>query len=156
MNLQKLQQAISGFKTYLRSKKSLDALYKWESLFHFQQNWEVAAPDFGIMYDKSLQNSVTKRLWKADQYVPKKMMSLFIEMDVDYVQHPVFGVAVPQSCPDVPSEVLNPRDTWADKAAYDAQADSLAMEFVNNFAQFADQASDDIMAGAPKASSVQA
>lgn len=87
MNLQKLQQAILAFKTYLGSIKSSDQLYKWESLFFFQQNWDMESPDFREMYHKSLQNSVTKRLWKADQYVPKQMMSLFIEMDTDYVQH---------------------------------------------------------------------
>jgi ATP-dependent phosphoenolpyruvate carboxykinase len=39
-----------------------------------------------------------------------------------YDADPVFGVMVPRSCPDVPNEVLRPRDTWPDKAAYDAQA----------------------------------
>jgi phosphoenolpyruvate carboxykinase (ATP) len=34
---------------------------------------------------------------------------------VEYIPHPVFGILVPQSCPDVPAEILNPRDTWADK-----------------------------------------
>ena len=87
MNLQKIQQSIADFKTYLSSSKSEDQLYKWESLFHFQQNWDLEAPEFLEAYDKSLHNSVTKRLWKADQYVPKKMMSLFIKMDADYVKH---------------------------------------------------------------------
>src|SRR5690606_38607973 len=37
----------------------------------------------------------------------------------DFVPHPNFGVLVPQSCPDVPAEVLNPKDTWGDKTDYD-------------------------------------
>src|SRR5205085_5518460 len=41
---------------------------------------------------------------------------------VETVIDPIFGVAIPQHVPGVPNEVLNPRDTWADKAAYDAQA----------------------------------
>jgi phosphoenolpyruvate carboxykinase (ATP) len=42
--------------------------------------------------------------------------------DVTFTPHPVFKVAVPSSVPDVPTEVLDPRQTWADKGAYDAQA----------------------------------
>ncbi|OYV71370.1 MAG: hypothetical protein B7Z72_06870 [Gemmatimonadetes bacterium 21-71-4] len=55
---------------------------------------------------------------------------------------PVFGLHVPTAIAGVPWEVLRPRDTWADKAAYDAQAAKLAGMFRANFAQF-DQAVDD-------------
>jgi phosphoenolpyruvate carboxykinase (ATP) len=47
----------------------------------------------------------------------------------------IFGIAVPQSCPGVPSEILNPRNTWKDKAAYDAKAHELAAMFEKNFAE---------------------
>jgi phosphoenolpyruvate carboxykinase (ATP) len=67
-----------------------------------------------------------------------------------YSQDPVFGLAIPDSCPNVPSEFLNPRGTWADKAAYDATAHKLASMFVENFGKFADQASEEILAAAPK------
>jgi len=53
--------------------------------------------------------------------------------DVTFERHPVFNVEVPTSCPGVLSEVLDPRGTWADKAAYDAQAAKLARMFVDNF-----------------------
>ncbi|MBI3742467.1 MAG: phosphoenolpyruvate carboxykinase (ATP) [Chloroflexi bacterium] len=46
---------------------------------------------------------------------------------------PVFGFQVPTQCPDVPSEVLIPRNTWADKSAYDEKAKILAREFIKNF-----------------------
>lgn len=49
---------------------------------------------------------------------------------------PVFRVEVPQSCPEVPAEVLLPRNTWADKGAYDAKAKELATLFKENFAKF--------------------
>ena len=49
---------------------------------------------------------------------------------------PVFGLAIPTSCEGVPSEVLNPRATWADPAAYDAQAQKLAEMFRSNFSKF--------------------
>jgi phosphoenolpyruvate carboxykinase (ATP) len=65
--------------------------------------------------------------------------------------HPVFGVQVPESCPGVPSEVLDPRATWKDKAAYDAKASQLARMFVENFKQFEDQASGEVKSAAPKA-----
>jgi phosphoenolpyruvate carboxykinase (ATP) len=50
--------------------------------------------------------------------------------------HPVFGVMVPASCPDVPAEFLDARGMWSDKAAYDAAARSLAARFNRNFEKF--------------------
>ncbi|HRO42524.1 MAG TPA: phosphoenolpyruvate carboxykinase (ATP) [Flavipsychrobacter sp.] len=70
--------------------------------------------------------------------------------NVAYVPHPVFGVLVPQACPNVPAEILNPRDTWSDKEAYDKKANELAQLFVKNFAKYADQANDEIRSAAPK------
>lgn len=62
---------------------------------------------------------------------------------------PVFNLAYPTQCPDVPTELLNPRDSWADKAAYDATAAKLANQFVNNFEQYASGVSPEILAAAP-------
>jgi phosphoenolpyruvate carboxykinase (ATP) len=70
--------------------------------------------------------------------------------NVDYEVHPVFGLNMPKSCPGVPSEMLNPRMTWADKEGYDKKAAELAALFVENFAQYADQANEEILAAAPK------
>lgn len=50
--------------------------------------------------------------------------------------HPIFQVLVPDSCPGVPSEVLDPRQTWADKAAYDETAQDLANRFAKNFSKY--------------------
>jgi phosphoenolpyruvate carboxykinase (ATP) len=71
---------------------------------------------------------------------------------VEYKTDPIFGVQVPTSCPDVPSEVLTPRHTWSDGQAYDQQAHKLAGMFNENFKQFADQASAEIKAAGPTVS----
>jgi phosphoenolpyruvate carboxykinase (ATP) len=71
--------------------------------------------------------------------------------NVTYENHPVFGYAMPTTCPNAPTELLNPRNTWADKAAYDAQANKLANMFVKNFEQYANGVSAEILDAAPKA-----
>jgi phosphoenolpyruvate carboxykinase (ATP) len=69
---------------------------------------------------------------------------------VTYTVDPIFNVSVPDSCPGVPSEVLKPREVWADKAAYDKTAKELAARFVKNFANFSGMPASVINAG-PKA-----
>ncbi|AWG20450.1 phosphoenolpyruvate carboxykinase (ATP) [Flavobacterium faecale] len=73
------------------------------------------------------------------------------ELDaVAYKNHTVFGVAIPQSCPNVPAEILNPKDTWSDQDLYDTKAKELAAKFQANFKQFSSYANEEILAGAPK------
>jgi phosphoenolpyruvate carboxykinase (ATP) len=55
---------------------------------------------------------------------------------VEFVIEPAFGLHIPVSCPDVPQEILNPRNVWGDKFAYDRQAADLAGRFEKNFRQF--------------------
>ena len=61
----------------------------------------------------------------------------------------VFGLCVPTTCPDVPNEVLMPRNTWADRAAYDNYAQKLASMFRENFAKYEDIVSDEVKAAGP-------
>jgi phosphoenolpyruvate carboxykinase (ATP) len=56
--------------------------------------------------------------------------------EVAYHRHSVFNLDMPTSCPGVPKDVLDPRSTWDDKTAYDAQATKLAQMFVDNFRSF--------------------
>lgn len=70
--------------------------------------------------------------------------------DIPTSPDPIFGVNVPASCPDVPSEVLQPRNTWADKAAYDRQAADLARRFNENFKKYEAGVSDEVRAASPK------
>ncbi|MEI7979906.1 MAG: phosphoenolpyruvate carboxykinase (ATP), partial [Bacteroidota bacterium] len=72
--------------------------------------------------------------------------------NVTFEEHPVFGYQMPTTCPNVPVEILNPRNTWADKDGYDAQANKLAAMFVKNFEQYACGVSQEILDAAPKAS----
>lgn len=102
--------------------------------------------------------------WTGGKYGEGKRMSLKYtraminaamrgDLDnVEYVPHVIFGVLKPQSCPGVPAEVLNPRTTWTDTEAYDKQALALAQLFRNNFMQYEDQASPEILSAAPKIS----
>lgn len=72
------------------------------------------------------------------------------ELDsVSYVEDPIFKVSVPTACPNVPSDVLIPKHTWADKEAYDQKALWLAKEFVKNFKKYEPFATDDIKAASP-------
>jgi phosphoenolpyruvate carboxykinase (ATP) len=68
---------------------------------------------------------------------------------IDTTPDPVFGVHVPVSCPGVPDEVLNPRNTWTDKDAYDRAAQDLAGRFRDNFAQYADYVTEEVKAAGP-------
>jgi phosphoenolpyruvate carboxykinase (ATP) len=68
------------------------------------------------------------------------------ECDVD----PVFGLSIPRDIPDVPADVLRPRDTWKDKAAYDAQAKKLAHMFAENFKKFGDAVPDSVKRAGPR------
>lgn len=70
--------------------------------------------------------------------------------DVEYRLHEVFGMAIPASCPGVPDEILDPKNTWKDKAAYDAKAKELAAAFLKNFEKFTSHASPELLAAAPR------
>jgi len=68
---------------------------------------------------------------------------------VEYEKIPVFNLSIPKSCPGVPNEILNPKNTWADKSEFDAKTNSLAAAFVKNFAQYAEYANEEILQASP-------
>ncbi|TKC01957.1 phosphoenolpyruvate carboxykinase (ATP) [Pedobacter cryotolerans] len=68
----------------------------------------------------------------------------------NFVEHPVFGLLMPIECDNVPSAILNPRNTWADQNNYDQKANELANAFINNFKQFEDIADAEILKALPK------
>jgi phosphoenolpyruvate carboxykinase (ATP) len=69
---------------------------------------------------------------------------------IEFKNHEVFGIAIPSECPGVPVEILDPRNTWTDKNAYDKKAKYLAGLFVRNFENFADGVNENILSAAPK------
>lgn len=83
----------------------------------------------------------------------RAMVTAAIEGRLDTAKYeidPIFGLALPTEVDGVPAEVLNPRNTWENKEAYDVQAKDLASRFINNFEKFG-TVSDEIKSAAPKA-----
>ena len=66
-----------------------------------------------------------------------------------YTKHEIFGFQLPLSCPGVPPEVLNPRDTWQSTSAYDAKAKQLAERFRKNFEKYRTDTDEEILSGGP-------
>jgi phosphoenolpyruvate carboxykinase (ATP) len=84
----------------------------------------------------------------------RAMVRAALAGDLDQVAmrtDPVFGVQIPEHVPGVPDEVLDPRATWSDGAAYDAKAAELAAMFRDNFQTYAAGVSADIVAAGPVA-----
>jgi phosphoenolpyruvate carboxykinase (ATP) len=83
----------------------------------------------------------------------RAMISAALEGKLDNVEtttDSIFGVAIPKEVPGVPSEVLIPRNTWEDKAAYDEKAKYLAGLFVKNFEKYASGVTEEILQSGPK------
>lgn len=70
--------------------------------------------------------------------------------NVEYEPHPIFGMQMPNTCPNVPSDILHPRNTWADKNDYDKKATELAKQFIKNFEKYASGVNQETLAAAPK------
>ena len=70
--------------------------------------------------------------------------------DVEYREHPIFGLRVPVEVPGVEPKLLDPRSTWRDPEAYDRKARGLARMFRDNFEQFAETAGEKIAAAGPR------
>jgi phosphoenolpyruvate carboxykinase (ATP) len=72
------------------------------------------------------------------------------ELDnVDFEMHPIFGLFMPKYCPGIPTEILNPMNTWLQKGAYIQKSIQLAHSFHLNFEKFSNEASEQILNGGP-------
>jgi phosphoenolpyruvate carboxykinase (ATP) len=76
--------------------------------------------------------------------------------NIEYGETPFFKLRFPKACPNVPTEIMEPRNTWKDKNAFDIQASKLAAGFVKNFEQYANGVSKEILEAAPSLEPVSA
>lgn len=72
---------------------------------------------------------------------------------LQYHKHPIFGLQMPLSCPDVPNGILNPIESWSNKEEYTVTAKKLASAFIKNFNQYEEFATDEIIKGGPRLTS---
>lgn len=77
MLLNKIQDAIQAYCAWLQGVKHHPYTHAWESLRIFQENWNLDTPDPAAMFGRSLHNSETRRLWQAEHWEPKRVMTLF-------------------------------------------------------------------------------
>jgi len=70
--------------------------------------------------------------------------------NVGYRTHSVFKIDIPSACPNVPQEILSPRETWKNDKAYYMKANELALQFQQNFVQFESIVDDEVLAAVPK------
>lgn len=77
MLLAKIHSSIAAYKKWLTDTRQHPFVHKWESLQHFQSNWNPDATDPAAMFDRCFQNSETRRLWQTERWFPKKMMLEF-------------------------------------------------------------------------------
>ena len=83
----------------------------------------------------------------------RAMITAALEGVLDHTEtviHPVFGMAIPKECPNVPAEILDPRNTWADKDSYDEKSKYLAGLFIKNFEKYAAGVTNEVLDAAPK------
>ena len=85
MQLRLFEQYKAAFVQKMRSARFYAEDYKWENLSNFQAHWDVLTDDFGGMYDRSLNSTISRKLWNSEQYFPKKMMLKFIEMQPEFM-----------------------------------------------------------------------
>lgn len=93
MQLKRIQHYLQQYRKYLSTSNAQEQrLYIWESQRIFQENWDMDAEDWAAMYDRSLRNSKTKRLWKREAYEPKRMMLELIRLQPDFVRTMFFDL----------------------------------------------------------------
>jgi phosphoenolpyruvate carboxykinase (ATP) len=89
---------------------------------------------------------------RIDLAATRQMVRAVIQGKLDGVEtrtDPYFGLHVPVEVPDIPTELLDPRETWDDKDAYDKQAKELANLFAENFKKFEDQVDEEVLNAGP-------
>lgn len=89
---------------------------------------------------------------RIDLDATRRMVSSAVAGDLDHAPtrtDPIFGFEVPLSIPEVPSTLLDPRETWSDPGGYDAKAKDLAQRFIENFERFSGEVAESVTAAGP-------
>ncbi|MFM9946425.1 MAG: hypothetical protein ACKV1O_00650 [Saprospiraceae bacterium] len=81
MVLSKINTAIAEYKKWLKTTKNHPFVYKWESVQHFQNHWDLETADPVAMFEGAFYNSETRRLWQAENWQPKRIMIEFWRFD---------------------------------------------------------------------------
>jgi phosphoenolpyruvate carboxykinase (ATP) len=90
---------------------------------------------------------------RIDLAATRQMVRAVIQGKLDGVEtttDPYFGLHIPVEVPGIPTELLDPRETWDDKDAYDKQAKELANLFAENFKKFEDQVDEEVLKAGPR------
>lgn len=125
-----------GRKHYHRSTasslSSLHSTLRWD--------WSSCSHCLCMMHDmitRTIKNIITLQVkYRYNVYFPLLILVLSPSCLCVCVVFQVFGFDVPEKLGDVPAKVLNPRDAWSDKSAYDETQNKLAGMFKNNFTKF--------------------
>jgi hypothetical protein len=86
MNVRLLNEQFDAFGQYLQSQPELPHGFLYETQQQFQQHWDPEAEDFSDMFDRSLNNPTTRRLWKSPSFYPKEIILNFAAMQEDFVR----------------------------------------------------------------------
>lgn len=90
MQVKLLQEQIAFYKEQLKKGKAVDFGYVQESIDIFQREWSLEESDFLAMYDRSLQNSHTRRMWRREAYEPKDVF-LRLAKEQTHFAHAMFS-----------------------------------------------------------------
>ncbi len=86
MQLKRIHAYAEQYTDWLQTRDAARNIYLWESQNNWQAHWDLNAPSLPPVYDQSLRNRQTKRLWKREAYEPKRMMLKFLEIEPEFVR----------------------------------------------------------------------
>lgn len=84
MQVRLLDELVAKFRKYLSSKDAHKRVFIWESQRVFQENWDLSTPNLAEMYQCSLNNSQSRRLWNREKFEPKRTMTDLLQEYPDY------------------------------------------------------------------------
>lgn len=86
MQVKKIGEQIEKYSSFLQKDQKFKGLFKYKAQLHFEQHWDIDAPDFPSMYDSSFYSEENRSLWKQDAWLPKEMMVKFAKMDPEFTR----------------------------------------------------------------------